>query len=160
MMNTAVPKVFRVETEADLDRIPFVNGMAAIEVPADLLDKLELKNFERGESPRLAALERSIRSRGYQPVEPITARIGRKGRWVVVNGGHRLTAARNVMGEFWTNLFRPKVESLYFVLFADAKSWSKMGGKRPELPDVGDPNQAAQMRAAWDRAESRMRGLD
>jgi hypothetical protein len=149
------PRVFRVRTAEDLDRIPFEGGMAAVEVPAHLLGALELKHFERGRSPRLDALERSIRNRGYQPLEPITARIGRKGRWVVVNGGHRLTAARNVMREFWTNLFGAKVDSLYFVLFTDPESWSKVTGPHPEVAD--DRADAQAVRAEWDRATDRMR---
>jgi len=151
------PKVFRVREAADLDRIPFTDGMAAVEVPAHLLDDLELKNFERGESPRLAALERSIRARGYQPTEPITARVGRRGRWVVVDGGHRITAARHVLREFWTNLFGPKVETLYFVLFTDPESWTKVtppaGAETPQAAGDG-----GETRAAWDRARQRMRG--
>jgi hypothetical protein len=156
MKSPRSPKVFRVETEADLDRIPFTDGMAAVELPARLLDKLELKNFERGESPRLAALERSIRASGFRPTEPITARVGRRGRWVVVDGGHRLTAARHVLKEFWTNLFGPKVETLYFVLFTDPESWRKVDP--PEgAPPPGAPDDGGATRAAWDRARQRMR---
>jgi len=151
------PSVFRVRSEADLDRIPFVDGMAAVEVPAHLLDRLELKHAERGDSNRLRALERAIREHGYRPVAPVTARIGRRGRWVVVDGGHRLTAARHVMREFWANLFGAKVESVYFVLFLNPDSWSKTQAPDGiELP--GDV--AAGARAEWDRAYSRMRAAD
>lgn len=130
MIQTKAPKLFRVTTEADLERIPFENGMAAVEIPAHLLGKLELKHSERGDSLRLEALENSIRSKGFQPLEPITARIGRKGRWIVINGGHRITAARRIMGEFWTNLFGKKVETFYFILFTNNDSWKKSG--RPD----------------------------
>jgi len=147
------PKLFRVRTEADLERIPFENGMAAVEVPAELLDKLELKNATRGDSLRLKALERSIRDRGFRPVEPITARIGRKGRWIVIDGGHRLTAARRVLGDFWANLFGPKVQSFYFVLFTNPESWSKAEPPPGYTPTAdGSPDQ----RNAWDRAHQRM----
>ena len=156
MRRAQSPKIFRIRTEADLDRIPFTDGMAAVEVPARLLDKLELKNFKRGESPRLAALERSIRARGFRPTEPITARIGRRGRWIVVDGGHRITAARHVAEEFWTNLFGPKVETLYFVVFTYPESWRKVDP--PEgAPCPGAPSDAGETRAAWDRARQRMR---
>lgn len=148
------PRIFRVRTEADLDRIPFVDGVAAVEVPAHLIDKLELKNDFRGDSQRLKALERSIRQKGFSPVEPITARIGRKGRWVVINGGHRLTAARHVMRDFWSNLFRRKVDSFYFVLFLNPDSWSKT--KSPEGIDLPQATEAA-AQAAWERAQGRMR---
>ncbi len=148
------PRLFRVRTEHDLANIPFVDGMAAVEVDARLLDRINFKNDHRGDSPRLQALERAIRANGYQPVEPITARIGRKGRWVIVNGGHRLTAARNVMGEFWTNLRGPKVRTLYFVLFLNPNSFSRTdlppGVVLPQSWDDED-------RDAWDRAADRMR---
>ena len=117
MTTQAAPKLFRIRTEADFDRIPFDNGMAAVEVPAHLLDHIDMRDFDRGDSGRLSALLRSIRSNGYNPVEPIHVRIGRRGRWVIVDGGHRLTAARIVAREFWTNLFRRKVHSIYFLLF-------------------------------------------
>lgn len=149
------PKLFRVETEEDLDRIPFVNGMAAVEVPADLLDKLELKHADRGDSLRLRALEKSIRTNGFRPIEPITARIGRKGRWIVVNGGHRLTAARHVMQEFWANLFGQKVNNFYFILFTNPDSWKKSG--RPEGMETADgtPEEVEASRDAWERSKLR-----
>lgn len=151
------PKLFRVRTAEDLDRIPFEDGMAAVEVPSDLLDKLELKNADRGTSLRLRALERSIRERGFSPMEPITARIGRRGRWVVVDGGHRLTAARHVMREFWTNLFGRKVETFYFILFLNPDSWSKTappkGVALPDTDSVEDPEKAASWQRAWDRVK-------
>jgi len=148
------PAVFRVRSEGDLDKIPFVDGMAAVEIPSDLLDKIEFKHHDRGDSERLKALERSIRRNGYTPVEPITARIGRKGRWVVMNGGHRLTAARHVMREFWTNLFGRKVETLYFVLFLNPDSWSRTNMPEGiELPERWES--AAQ--EEWARAQERMR---
>ncbi len=155
MIPTRTPRIFRVRTEADLDRIPFENGVAAVEVPADLLDKLHLKNAHRGDSPRLDNLVKSIRSKGFRPVEPITARIGRKGRWVVINGGHRLTAARRVMRDFWANLFGPKVKSFYFILFLNHDSWA-----RTDTPDRGETEamtaeEVKAMQDAWERADQR-----
>jgi hypothetical protein len=158
-MPDKTPRLFRVRTAEDLEHIPFEDGMAAVEVPAHLLDKLELKNFERGQSPRLDALERSIRARGFQPVEPITARIGKKGRWVVVNGGHRLTAAKHVMREFWTNLFGPKVRSVYFVLFTDPGSWTKVTGPHPPV-NAPTSTEAASVRAEWEESRRRRLGID
>lgn len=115
--------VQRIEQREDLNRIAFEDGMAAVEVPVELLDEIDFRNDARTESPRLTRLETAIRSEGFQPVEPIVARIGRKGRWVVIDGGHRLTAARKISGETWANLFGPKVRSLYFLLFTTPQSW-------------------------------------
>lgn len=157
-MDARAPRMFRVRSAEDLQRIPFHNGVAAVEVPARLIDVLPLKNDTRGDSLRLRALERSIRNQGFQPVEPITARIGRKGRWIVINGGHRLTAARRVMREFWTNLFGPKVVSFYFILFLNPQSWSKSGQPSGITLDGDAPQDSEASRAAWDRAAARMRG--
>ncbi len=157
MSRVRAPKIFRIRTAEDLDHIPFEDGMAAVEVPAHLLDELELRNADRGDSDRLRTLERSIRTNGFRPLEPITARIGRKGRWVVVNGGHRLTAARHVMREFWTNLFGPKVETFYFVLFLNEDSWKKVGvPDGVDLPE-GPPDLRSEAQASWARAQNRMR---
>ncbi|MCV6597178.1 MAG: ParB/RepB/Spo0J family partition protein [Mangrovicoccus sp.] len=152
---TKLPKLFRVRTEEDLDRIPFQNGMAAVEVPADLLDKLELKHHDRGDSLRLRDLERSIRANGFQPVEPITVRIGRRGRWIVINGGHRLTAAQHIMGEFWSNLFGKKVKNFYFILFTNPESWSKTDRPIGVKKDKGRPEDFDASREAWERSELR-----
>jgi len=153
------PKLFRIRTEDDLATIPFHNGIAAVELPACLLHRIDWKNQDRGASPRLSALERSIRNKGYQPVEPITARIGKRGRWIVMNGGHRVTAADHVMREFWTNLFGPKVQSLYVVLFTTEKSWSKFKGAHPS-PNVITRDNGAASRASWERARRRMAGAN
>ncbi|MCA8878361.1 MAG: ParB N-terminal domain-containing protein [Rhodobacteraceae bacterium] len=155
-MRSSAPKVFRIQTEADLERIPFVNGMAAVEIPAHLLDKLELKHAERGDSPRLRALEKSIRDRGFQPIEPITARIGRRGRWIVINGGHRITAARHVMREFWTNLFGDKVQTFYFILFTNPESWSKVPPPSGVEIDREVHPEDSELREQWSRASARM----
>ena len=155
MTAMSAPKLVRVETEEDLDRIPFKNGMAAVEVPAHLLDKLELKNADRGDSLRLRDLEKSIRNKGFRPIEPITARIGKKGRWIVVNGGHRLTAARHVMHEFWANLFGAKVNSFYFILFTNPDSWTKSGRPEGVKRDKGTSEEFEASREAWERADQR-----
>ena len=152
--------VFRVRTEDDLKDIPFKEGLAAVEVPVEILGSIEFRNEERGESPRLDALRRSIRARGYQPLAPITARIGRRGRWVIVDGGNRLRAAQEVSREFWSNILGPKVGTLYFVLFLTPDSWSRGGAppSRPELPLR--TGQAAASRDAWERADARRQIAD
>ncbi|MEL6316064.1 MAG: ParB N-terminal domain-containing protein [Pseudomonadota bacterium] len=127
---TRAPALQRVETEEDLEKIEFMDGLAAVEAPAALLDKIAFKNDRRLDSARLAAVEGSIRTRGYVPFDPVIARIGRKGRWVVVDGGHRLTAARRVMRAFWPNLFGPKVRRIYFLLYETPLSRSKMSPRR------------------------------
>lgn len=155
MQTRHAPRIFRVQTEEDLDRIPFENGMAAVEIPARLLDHIELRNDFRGDSQRLDSLVKSIRSKGFQPIEPITARIGRKGRWVVINGGHRLTAARRVMGEWWSNLFGPRVESFYFILFTNPDSWADVG-KPPGITETANTvDELHQVQDAWERARQR-----
>jgi hypothetical protein len=118
--------VQRVRAAEDLARIEFVDGMAAVEMPFALTRCIQFKNDRREDSPRLQAVEGSIRRLGYRPLEPIICRIGQKGRWVVVDGGHRLTAARKIDGELWTNLFGRKVRDLYFLLFETPRSRAKL----------------------------------
>lgn len=126
MSDRKSPGVQTIRTEADLDRIVFRDGMAAVEVPFALLDRIPFAGETRAPSPRLEAVIRSIRHRGYRPVDPIVCRIGMKGRWVVVDGGHRITAARAVGRSFWANLCRRKVRSLYFLIYTTPGSWSKV----------------------------------
>lgn len=149
------PKLFRIRSEEDFDRIPFENGMAAVEVPAHLIDKIEMRDFDRGDSARLTQIERSIRANGFRPVDPIQIRIGRKGRWVVVDGGHRMTAARHVMAEFWTNLFGQKVKTFYFVLFLTPDSWGKVTPPDGVDIPVNDPKGQSESQESWDRASKR-----
>jgi hypothetical protein len=129
--------VQRVRSAEDLAGIAFVDGMAAVEMPFALTRCIQFKNDRREPSPRLEAVEDSIRRLGYRPLEPIICRIGQKGRWVVVDGGHRLTAARKVDGEFWTNLFGRKVGDLYFLLFETPRSRTKLKPKATE-PGVSE----------------------
>lgn len=126
MTRPSVPRVQYIATESDLDRIEFTDGLAAVEVPVELLPKLPLSNDQRSDGPRLDRLVQSIRDRGYVPTAPIICRIGMKGRWVVTDGGHRLTAARIVSSEFWTNFWGPKIATLYFLLFTTPGSWKKV----------------------------------
>lgn len=140
----------------DLDRIEFTDGLAAVEVPFRLLDAVPFAGETREPSPRLARVIRSIRRQGYRPLDPIICRIGMKGRWVVVDGGHRITAARKVGREWWSNLCGPKVRTLYFLLFTTAGSWSKLrsiaGGVKsaapiatsalPDAPSLCSPDEA------------------
>ncbi|MEO0820529.1 MAG: ParB/Srx family N-terminal domain-containing protein [Pseudomonadota bacterium] len=130
---TRPPPVQRIETVNDLYDIRFSEGgLAAVEVPFALLDALPLVNEARTAGPRLQALLDVVRDRGFIPRDPIICRIGMKGRWVVVDGGHRITAARMVGSEFWPNLFRPRVRSLYFLLFTTPESWSKLRARAAE----------------------------
>lgn len=122
----------------DLKRIAFKDGVALVETPVELLPFIRFKNDRRERSDRLRRVERSIRNKGFVPIEPIIARIGQKGRWVVVDGGHRLTAARQVSREFWTNLFGRKVYSLYFLLYETPRSWRKTKkGRRSKAANAG-----------------------
>ena len=106
-----------VRSASDLENLTFVDDIARIQVPISIVDELPFKNEDRGDSARLREVTRSIRRNGYNNFDPIIVRIGRRGRWVIVDGGHRLTAARIVAREFWTNLFRRKVNTIYFLLF-------------------------------------------
>jgi hypothetical protein len=117
MIKPAIPGVQWVETAADLDRVEFYEDMAEIEVPVAALDKLPFKNEDRGDSARLDIVMQSIRRDGYNNAEPIIVRLGRRGRWVIVDGGHRLTAARRVSKEILTNLFGRKVQTIHFLLY-------------------------------------------
>jgi hypothetical protein len=117
MVKSAIPAVQWVETAADLDHVVFYQDMAEIEVPVTALDKLPFKNEDRGDSVRLDMVMRAIRCDGYNNAVPIIVRLGRRGRWVIVDGGHRLTAARRVSREFLTNLFGRKVKTIHFLLY-------------------------------------------
>lgn len=111
------PDIQRVLSADDFDKIEFVEDMAMIEVPVERLDNLPFKNADRSNSMRLRAVERAIRVRGYDSLQPVIARLGRRGRWVIVDGGHRVTAAKRVSKEFFTNLFGKKVRNLHFLLY-------------------------------------------
>ena len=115
-----------IRTPEDFDHIVFTDGVAAVEAPAELLRHVRFKNDKRGPGPRLDAVMRSISDRGYQPVNPIIARIGQKGKWVVVDGGHRLTALRRLANGFWNRLFGRKLGNVYFLLYETDRSWAKV----------------------------------
>ena len=117
MAKCPIPGVQWVESAADLDHVVFYEDMAEIEVPVSALGKLPFKNEDRGDSERLELVMRSIRRDGYNNAEAIVVRLGRRGRWVIVDGGHRLTAARRVSKEFFTNLFGRKVKTIHFLLY-------------------------------------------
>ena len=159
---TATPAIQRIATPEDLERLTFTDGVAAVMAPVAMLDHISFKNDQREDSPRLARLERSIMQRGYVPLDPIIARIGQKGKWVVVDGGHRLTAARRISGSWWRNLFSKKVGDLYFLLFTGPRSWSKVRALAPEatLPETApahpDDDADADADEAPDACQSRV----
>lgn len=125
----------RVARTEDLDKIVFVDDMAEVDVPVEALDVLPLKNDERSDSARLRQLMHAMRFNGYSSVEPVIVRVGRRGRWVVVDGGHRLTAARRVAGEFFTNLFGRKVGDIHFLVYRTPLSQGAAGETRTENGD-------------------------
>jgi hypothetical protein len=122
----------RLKQAEDAGAIEFVDDVANVEVPIEVLDQLPLKNADRSDGPRLRRVLRSIRRHGYDNFESVRVRIGRRGRWVVHDGGHRLTAARRVAGELMANLFRRKVRFVRFFLFKTPISNSRIG--EPEDP--------------------------
>lgn len=138
MAQKTLPRIQFLRRAEDIDRIEFTDGLAAVEVPFSLIDALPLSNEVRQFGPRLEAVMHSIRRNGFRPTQPIICRVGMKGRWVVVDGGHRITAARIVGREWWANLFGPRVLTLYFLLFTTPGSWSKLRAVAPEL-DIGKP---------------------
>ncbi len=121
-----LPKYQKISSVADINDIEFVDGLAEVEVPVKLLSELPLKNHERSDSPRLISLLKRMRSEGYSSSEPVIVRVGRQGRWVVVDGGHRLTAADRISKEFWTNLIHKKIGPLIFYVYETPMSYSKM----------------------------------
>ncbi len=86
----------------DLAHIVFSEDLAMAMVHEAVLPAIAFKNAERADGPRLRRLMRLIRARGYVPTAPIICRIGQKGKWIVVDGGHRLTALRLLRDERWT----------------------------------------------------------
>ncbi|MCG8441147.1 MAG: ParB/RepB/Spo0J family partition protein [Caulobacterales bacterium] len=125
MINPALG-VQRLRSVEDIDRIAFINDMAVVEAPAELLDLLPFKNDRRLQSERLSRVIRSIRANGYNSAQPIVVRLGRRGRWVIYDGGHRLTAARRVSHEIFTNAFGRKVRTVSFLVFRTPLSLSKV----------------------------------
>jgi hypothetical protein len=145
LAETRAPPIQRLREAADLERIRFTDGVAAVMAPAELLEVIRFKNDRREDSPRLRAVETSIRRWGYQARDPVICRIGQKGRWIVVDGGHRLTAARRVARSWWANLFGRKVRDVYFLLFETPRSWRKSGrpeaaGPAPDRPPDRSPD--------------------
>ena len=152
----AAPTVYRMREPGDLGRIPFQNGIAAVEVPIEFVSDLPIRDFERGDSTRLAELERSIREKGWQPLEPIIVRVGRKGRWVVVDGGHRLTALFKLRKGIWRRLIGPRVDSLYFVLFLTPDSWRTVGGPPQGIAlPTATPEELREVQGDWESARVR-----
>ncbi len=123
---TRPPPLTRITCREDLDRIVFVDDVAEVEVPVHLLGILRLKHDERLNSPRLEAVMRSIRRKGYSSLAPIICKIGARGRWVVMDGGHRLTALRMVSRSFWVRLFRRDLGDVTFILYRTQRSGSKI----------------------------------
>jgi len=137
------PKWHLLRSVSELGKIEFVDGLAEVEVPIELVAKLPLKNHERRDSPRLRSLMASIRAKGYSSLEPVVVRIGRAGRWVVVDGGHRLTAAQLVAREYWANLFSPKVGRLSFLVYHTPLSYSRVRA-HADKADAGDAQAGTQ----------------
>lgn len=111
-----------IRTPADLSRITFEDGVAALEVRITLLDRIRFKNWRRGRSGRLSRLVRSIGDHGFNPAEPIIARVGRRGKWVVIDGGHRVTALKRLTGGFFARLLRRDYGYMYVILFTGPRS--------------------------------------
>ena len=131
----------RVDTVQDLRAIAFTRGLAAVMVSSSVLPRIAFKNHQRTGSLRVEALAERIADYGYQPRDPIICRIGRRGKWVVVDGGHRLSALARQQDIGWRGLARrvlrrlglaapawlaPTLEpphfDVYFILFTSERS--------------------------------------
>lgn len=132
--------VQRITSADDFKSIKFTDDVAEIEVPIECIDLLPLKNADRSDSARLRHVEREIRYHGYNNLEPVIARLGRRGRWVIVDGGHRVTAARRVSKEFFTNLFRKKVRSIHMLLFRTPLSETRLDEPDDDEMPNGPPS--------------------
>ncbi|MEO1695274.1 MAG: ParB N-terminal domain-containing protein [Pseudomonadota bacterium] len=106
----------------DLRDLTFIDDVAEVEIPVAVLKTLPFTNEERHDAARIRQLETSIRRRGYDNFDRVVARLGRRGRLSVVDGGHRLIAAQKVAREFWTNLLRPKVKTIQMIVFRTSNS--------------------------------------
>lgn len=102
----------------DLKTLDFVDGVAEVDVPIELVDQLPLIGEERPDTERLRRLVEIIRRDGYGGGPRIVIQLDHAGNWSIIDGGHRVTAARQVAREFWPNLFGRKVTTLQFVLYA------------------------------------------
>lgn len=127
---THFPNTQRVTSEADLKKLTFTDDMAEIEVPIEFLDLVPFRNEERGDSERLREVERQIRYNGYNNMEPVVVTLGQNDRWVIIDGGHRVTAAKKISREFFTNLFNRKVNSLHFTLHRTPLSKEELKEKK------------------------------
>jgi len=86
-------------------------GFAEVDLTLDQIQKLHLINDDRGmdrENERFWKLVRAIRDHGYASSDPLRI-FYLDDSFVLVDGGHRLTAARKVAEEWLSNLFREKV---------------------------------------------------
>lgn len=124
------PPLTVIRDADDLNNIAFVDGLAEVEVPAPLLDSIPLKHDERFQSDRLLAVIRSIRAKGYSSLDPIVCRIGARGRWVVVDGGHRLTAVKLIARDPIARWLGPRLGNVTFLLFQTPLSYSKLRGRK------------------------------
>lgn len=108
-----------LRTRHDLRTIAYTDGIATVMIDAPLLQYVRFKNAKRHDPARLRRLREQIATRGYVPTTPVICRIGQKGKWIVVDGGHRLTALHQ--------LYR---KSLWYRIKQAA--W-RLGGRLPGL---------------------------
>ncbi|WP_420404308.1 hypothetical protein [Nisaea sp.] len=86
-------------------------GFAEVDLTLDQIQKLHLINDDRGtdrQNDRFWRLVRAIRDHGYASSDPLHI-FYLDDSFVLVDGGHRLSAARKVAEEWLSNLFREKV---------------------------------------------------
>ncbi len=120
----------------DIEDLEFIDGLAELRIPAKLLGKRPLKNHERGNRAGLCILLRPICVNSYSSIEPIVVRIGRRGRWVIVDSGHRLTTGTPVAGVIWTNLFSKKVSPVIFHVYETQVFAHKIQASKAQLRNL------------------------
>lgn len=121
-----VGPIQQIRKRSDLKAIQFYDGVAALEISFSIVKQIKFRGDWRPRSPRLDGLIGSIRERGFLPFDPVICRVTKKRKFHVIDGGHRLTAARIVDREFWPNLFTRKVKTIYFLVFQSPERWTKV----------------------------------
>ncbi len=133
-----VGPIQRIRRKRDLKTIRFLDGVAALEIHFSVVKRLKIKGDMRPRSHHVEQLVHSMREKGYVPFDPIVCRITRKGKLHVIDGGHRLTAARIVDREFWPNLFSRKIRTVYFLVFQSPERWPKVKRIAADGSSAGD----------------------
>ena len=108
-------------------------GFAEVDLTLDQIAKLHLVNDDRGterQNDRFWRLVNAIRDNGYASSDPLKI-FYLDDSFVLVDGGHRLTAARKVASEWLSNLFREKVSYISCLVTEGPLEEERADDKRP-----------------------------